>query len=111
MTIAFVASALMGFAPPTAPGTQSTAPAWVQLVPFFLIFVVMYLVMIRPQQKKAKEHAALLKSLKAGDKVVASSGIVGVVVGIRDQYVTIRSEDSKLEVLKSSIQDVTERKA
>lgn len=81
------------------------------MVPFLLIFVVMYLVMIRPQQRKAKEHAALLKSLKAGDKVVVSSGIVGIVVSIRDHHVTIRSDDSKLEVLKSSIQDVTERKA
>lgn len=111
MTTAFLSWALLAFAPPTQPGTQSTAPGWVQLVPFLLLLVVMYLVMILPQQKKAKQHASLLGSLKAGDKVVTSSGIVGVVVSIRDQHVTIRSEDTKLELLKSAIQDVTERKA
>lgn len=111
MTTAFLASMVLGFAPTTPAGTQPTAPAWMQLVPFILLFVVMYLVMILPQQKKQKQHAALLKSLKAGDKVVTSAGIVGVVVGLKDNVVTIRSEDSKLEVLKSSVQDITERKA
>ena len=56
------------------------------------------------------QHAALLKALKPGDKIVTNSGIVGVVVGLRDHYVTIRSEDTKLELLKSAIQEVTERK-
>lgn len=111
MTMVFFAAATLAFAPTTPAGTQSTAPAWVQLVPFILLFVVMYLVMILPQQRKAKQHAALLKSLKAGDKIVTSSGIIGVVVGIRDHHVTIRSEDTKLEILKSAIQEVTERKA
>ncbi len=109
--MAFLAFAALGFAPPATPGTQSNMPAWAQLVPFILLFVVMYLVMILPQQRKAKQHAALLKSLKAGDKVVTSSGIVGVVVGIRDHHVTIRSEDTKIEFLKSAVQDVLERKA
>jgi preprotein translocase subunit YajC len=110
MTQVLVSSVILGFAPPAAPGTQSTAPAWVQLVPFVLLLVVMYLMVIMPQQKKAKQHAALLKALKPGDKVVTTSGIVGVVVGIRDHFVTIRSEDTKLELLKSAIQEVTERK-
>jgi len=110
MTQVLVSSAVLGFAPPAAPGTQSTVPAWAQLVPFVLLLVVMYLMVIMPQQKKAKQHAALLKALKPGDKVVTSSGIVGVVVGLRDHYVTLRSEDTKLEFLKSAIQDVLERK-
>jgi preprotein translocase subunit YajC len=71
----------------------------------------MYLLLILPQQRKAKQHAQLLKALKAGDKVVTSSGIVGVVVSVRDHQVTLRSEDAKLEMLKSSIQEVLERKA
>ncbi len=113
MTLVPLAVALLGLgAPPAPPGTQSSAPAWVSLVPFILLFVVMYLLLILPQQRKAKQHAALLKSLKPGDKVITSSGIVGIVVSIREpHYVTLRSEDTKLEVLKSSIQDITERKA
>lgn len=112
MTMALLASmVVLGFAPPAAPGTQSTQPAWVGIVPLILVFVVMYLLLFLPQQRKAKQHAALLKSLKAGDKVVTSSGIVGVVISIRDQYVTLRSDETKLEVIKSAIQEVTERKA
>jgi preprotein translocase subunit YajC len=68
-----------------------------------------YLMMIRPQQKKAKEHAALLNTLKPGDKIVTSGGIVGTVVSVKDKSVSIRSADTKLEVLKSSVSDVTER--
>lgn len=112
MTTAFMAIALLGLgAPQPPPGTQNTAPGWVNLVPLILLFVVMYLLLFLPQQRKAKQHAALLKSLKAGDKVVTSSGIIGVVVSIRDHQVTLRSEDAKIEILKSAIQDITERKA
>ena len=111
MTKVSFALALLGFAPPAAPGTQSTAPPWVQLVPFVLLFVVMFMVLILPQSRKEKQRKAMLSAMKVGDKVVAAAGVVGVVVSIRDQYVTLRSEDAKLEVLKSSIQDVVERKA
>lgn len=71
--------------------------------------VVFYLVLIRPQQKKAKEHAELLKNIRAGDKVTTSGGLVATVVGVKDRTVTLRSGDSKLEVLKSSVAEVTER--
>jgi len=102
---------LFALAPQPQPGTQNTAPAWTSIVPFILLFVVMYLLLILPQQRKAKQHAAMLKSLKTGDRVITTSGIIGVVVSIRDNHVTLRSEDTKLELLKSSIQDITERKA
>lgn len=111
MTKVSFALALLGFAPPAAPGTQSTAPPWVQLVPFVLLFVVMYMVLILPQSKKEKQRKAMLAELKVGDKVVAAGGVVGVVLGLREQSVTLRSEDAKMEVLKSSIQEVVERKA
>lgn len=111
MMTVLVPWAMLGFAPPAAPGTQSTMPAWAQLVPFLLLFAVMYLLLILPQQRKAKQHATLLKSLKAGDKVVTTSGIIGVVVSVRDHQITVRSEDAKLEMLKSAVQEVLERKA
>ncbi len=71
--------------------------------------VIMYVLMIRPQQKKAKEHDTLMKGLRAGDKVVTTSGILGVVLSIKDKTVSLRSADTKLEVLKSAIAEVTER--
>ncbi len=74
---------------------------------FFI--VVMYFIMIRPQQKKAKEQAALIKAIKPGDKVLTSGGILGVVVGVKEKTVSIRSADTKLEVLKSAVTDITEK--
>lgn len=81
------------------------------MVPFLLLFGVMYLVLILPQQKKEKQRGLMLKALKVGDKVVTSTGIVGVVVGIRDNSVTLRSDEAKFELLKNAIQEVVERKA
>ena len=71
------------------------------------MIVIIYVMLIRPQQKQAKQQAALIKALKKGDKVVTSSGILGVVTGIQDNAVTLRSADTKLEVQKSSISQVT----
>ena len=71
--------------------------------------LAMYFLMFRPQQKKAREHAELLKTIKNGDRIVTSSGILGTIIGVKDKSVSIRSADTKLEVLKSSIAEVTER--
>ncbi|PYM12088.1 MAG: preprotein translocase subunit YajC [Verrucomicrobia bacterium] len=74
-------------------------------------FVAMYLIGIRPQQKKAREHEQLLKTLKPKDKVVTSGGIMGIVVSVQEKTVTLRSADTKLEVLKSAVTEITERAA
>jgi preprotein translocase subunit YajC len=96
-----------------AAGTQTTPNPTGQLlqtvVMFGGIFAIFYLLMIRPQSKKAKELAAKLNSLKPGDKVVTSSGIVGTVVAIKDRTLSLRSAETKLEVLKSAVADITER--
>jgi preprotein translocase subunit YajC len=77
--------------------------------PLLFMVVIMYVLMIRPQQKKTREHAELLKALKTGDKVVTSGGILGVVLTVKDKSVTVRSGDTKLEILKSAVSEVTER--
>ena len=99
--------------PPAANGQQSnpTAQMIQMLVMFAIMGVMFYFVLLRPQQKKAKEHALLLKSLKAGDKVVSSSGIVGVVVSVKEKTVAIRSADTKLEILKSAVTEISESSA
>ena len=96
-------------APP--PGTQPNPTGQMfQMVGMVVFFVVvMYFIMIRPQQKKAKEHDLLLKSLKPKDKIVTSGGVVGIVVSVGERSVTIRSADTKLEVLKSAVTEITER--
>ena len=96
---------------PTPPGTQPNPTGqmlqMLSMVVFFI--VVMYFIMIRPQQKKAREHDQLLKSLKPKDKIVTSGGVVGIVVSVGERSITIRSADTKLEVLKSAVTEITER--
>lgn len=107
MTIGFAYSLLaMGQSPG---GQQSTAPWWANLMPLVLMVFVFYFVFIRPQQKKAKEQERLLKGIKPGDKIVTSSGILGVVLSVKEKTVSIRSADTKLEILKSSVSQLTER--
>jgi preprotein translocase subunit YajC len=101
---------ILALAPPAQPGQQGGAQAWTSLVPLVLLMVVFYFVLIRPQQKKAKQHAEMLKTVKPGDKVVTSGGVIGVVITVKDKGgVTIRSADTKLEVTRSAITEITER--
>jgi preprotein translocase subunit YajC len=99
---------MLAFAPPAQPGQQQ-APFWTSLVPLGLLVVVFYFILIRPQQKKAKDHAELLKAVRAGDKIVTTSGIVGVVVTVKEKTLSIRSADAKFEITKSAVSEITER--
>lgn len=74
-----------------------------------LLIVVFYLVLIRPQSKKAKEHAAMLKTVRKGDEVVTSGGVVAEVVTVKEKTVVVRSMDAKFEVNKSAITEITKR--
>jgi len=102
--------ALLALAPSAQPGQQAP-PAWVNMVPLAVLVVVFYFALIRPQQKKAKDHAALLKAVRAGDKIVTSSGIVAVIVTVKEKTLTIRSADAKLEITKSAITEILDRSA
>lgn len=76
----------------------------VNLIPILLIFVVMYLLLIRPQVKQQKELARLQSNLKKNDEVVTLGGIHGTVVNIKNDTVVLRVDDStRLEVDKSSV--------
>jgi len=92
-------------------GGQSTTPWYAQMFPLFLVLIAFYFALILPQRKRQKALDTLMKSLKAGDKVTTSGGIIGVVVTVKDKSVSIRSADTKLEILKSAISEVTERAA
>ncbi|HUD46974.1 MAG TPA: preprotein translocase subunit YajC [Candidatus Baltobacteraceae bacterium] len=88
----------------------SQTGAQIKFFATMIIFVViMWILMIAPQRKKAKELETTLKALKAGDRIVTTSGIIGVVLSIKDKSVSIRSADTKLEVLKTSVAEVTDR--
>ena len=75
-----------------------------QFIPLILIFVIFYFFLIRPQQKKVKEHKAMVENLKRGDKVVTSGGIVGSVERIIDNdKVEVKiSENVNVEIVRST---------
>jgi preprotein translocase subunit YajC len=97
--------------PASPPGTQPNPQGQVfsTLGMFLIMGVMFYFLLIRPQSRKAKDHAQMLKTLRPGDKVITSGGVVGVVVTVREKTLSIRSADTKLEVTKAAIAEVTER--
>ena len=79
-----------------------------QFVPLILIFVIFYFFLIRPQQKKVKEHKLMVAALKRGDEVVTSGGIIGRVERILgdDKVDLLISENVTIQVVQSTIQSL-----
>tara|TARA_B100002051_G_C16584962_1_gene559667 strand:- start:39 stop:326 length:288 start_codon:yes stop_codon:yes gene_type:complete len=75
-----------------------------QFIPLILIFVIFYFFLIRPQQKKVKEHKLMVENLKRGDKVVTSGGIVGSIERVvdNDKVEVLISDNVKVEVIKTT---------
>ena len=75
-----------------------------QFIPLILIFVIFYFFLIRPQQKKVKEHKLMVENLKRGDNVVTTGGIVGTIERVidNDKVEVLVSENVKVEVVKST---------
>lgn len=99
----------------TAPATsqagqtgQPQQPSWSGFAPMVLLIIVFYFVLIRPQQKRTKQQAQLISNLKAGDRVATASGIVGTIISIKDNTVSLRSADAKMEVTKASVTTILE---
>ena len=94
-------------AAPAGPPANPTIAFLIQFAPILLIFAVMYLLMIRPQQQRQKQMDTMLKALKKGDRVVTTGGMLGTVVGVEDAKVVLRiSEDVKAEFTKAAIVQV-----
>ena len=72
-----------------------------------LMFVVFYFLLIRPQQKKAKEHTKMLEALKKGDKVITRGGLIGKVSAVKDNNILVLEiqEKVRVEVLKSYVEN------
>ena len=83
-----------------------------QFLPFVAIFVLFYFMLIRPQQKRAKEHAALIAAVKRGDTIVLSSGLIGKVTRVEDAEVNVEIAPSvNVRVVKGMIAEVRNRTA
>lgn len=83
------------------------APFYVQFAPFILIFVIFYFLLIRPQQKKAKEHKDMITNIKKGDRIITSGGIYARVTGMDDTTLTAEiSEKVRVKLVRSSVSTV-----
>lgn len=99
----------MFITPAYAQGTSAISSDMLfQLAPFILIFVIMYFLILRPQQKRVKEHQALVKAIRKGDTVVTSGGLVGKVTKVvDDNEVEIQIADNvRIRQLRQMITDV-----
>lgn len=79
------------------------------LIMLLLIFAIMYFLLIRPQQKKMKEHAAMLEALRRGDQIITQGGLVGKIVKVKDEANEVEVEIAKgvnVRVVKSTIATV-----
>ena len=88
----------------TAAASADPTGGMMQLLPIILMFVVLWFLMIRPQMKKAKEHQTMIAALAKGDEVVTQGGIVGRIVKVGENYVTVEiAAGTEVIVQKASI--------
>lgn len=94
----------------SAHAAQATATPMAQqspimsMVPFVLVFLVLYFLMIKPQKKKLEQEQQFLNSIQKGDEIFTKSGIIGKIVGLTEKVVTLEvSEGMKIKLLKSQI--------
>ena len=82
-----------------------------QFIPLILIFVIFYFFLIRPQQKRVKEHKAMVQSLKRGDEVITPGGIIGTVEKVmEDDRIEVNVADNvKVQVIKSTITSLLQK--
>jgi preprotein translocase subunit YajC len=101
-------STILFLAQQQAGQAQSGGLWYMQLLPFAFIFVIFYFLLIRPQQKRQKEHQKLLSDLKTGDKVITTSGIHGLIANVKDTTFLVKIADNvKIEVDKNAIASVS----
>ncbi len=81
-----------------------------QIIPFVFIFLLFYLILIRPAQKRQKKHQDLIQQLKKGDSVITSSGVLGVIHGLTESFVTLEvAQNVRIRVLRSHISSLADK--
>jgi len=88
---------------------QAPAPGLAQFLPFILIFVIFYLVLFLPMQRRQKKQKQMLEALKNGDQVVTNGGIVGTIVGLNEDntiVMRIKPDNVKLQVTRSAVSTI-----
>ncbi|MBN9788063.1 preprotein translocase subunit YajC [Pseudonocardia sp. TMWB2A] len=100
-----ISAILAQAAPAAADGAGSMG--WIAFAPYVLIFVVMYFLLIRPQQQRVKAHQRKVNAISRNDQVVTAGGLVGKVVRVDDDYADVEiAQGVKVKVVKATIADV-----
>ncbi len=90
-------------------GDQSEANPIAQLLPFVLMFVVLYFLILRPQIKKQKSQQKMIDELKKGDKIVTSGGLHGAITNMKDDIITVKIADNvRVEMSRAAVSRVRE---
>jgi preprotein translocase subunit YajC len=106
LILAFIAF-LPGSALAQGKGSPSSAQGLGMFLPLILIFVIFYLLIVRPQQKQAKKRQEMIKNLQKGDEVITVGGIIGRVVGVADNILTVEIADNcKVKMDRSGVQSL-----
>lgn len=91
------------------PAGQGGGSAFIFLLQIAAIVGIFYFLIIRPQRRQQEQHKQLLQSLQRGDQVVTSGGIVGEVIHLKDDHVTLKTGESRVVVLRSSVSQIAGR--
>ena len=90
---------------------QQQPSLFASFVPLILIFIIFYFLLIRPQQKKAKEHKILLDSIKRGDQILTSGGMIAKVIKADTEELTVEISDKvNVKIFRSTVSDVIKKK-
>ena len=95
-----------------AAGATDQPPFYMSILPLVFVFVIFYFLLIRPQQKRAKEHTRLIAAIKTGDRVITSSGIHGIIANVKEKTVIVKVADNvKLEFDRAAVTSVEKGEA
>ena len=91
-----------------SPGRQVENPGLLSMIwPMILMFIIMYIILIKPQQKKQKQHQEMIKRIKSGDKAVTNGGIHGTIAAVKDHTVLLKVADNvRIEVNRGNIAEL-----
>lgn len=97
----------MFITPAYAQGVAGSGDFFIQILPFLLIFVIMYFLIIRPQQRRLKNHKEMVAALRRGDTVVTGGGLVGKVTKVDDDELLVEiAQGMRVKVIRSTITEV-----
>ena len=103
-SIAAMAAASALITPAMAEGVGGPGGGIASLLPLVLIMVIFYFLLVRPQQKKVKEHRTIIEALKKGDKVITGGGFYGTVVDVKDDFLKVEiAENVRVKIKRDTI--------